>query len=133
MIERLYLLAVGVLYAGLAIWCAVDPDHTSQAVGFSLNPGAGDSEFLTVYGGLEMGLAAILWLPLFDRQATRFSLTSCFLIHLSLVIFRSISLVIYSVDARMTYQLAVGEWVILLTSAYLLWRHVSDSAPTKTP
>jgi len=56
---KIFLAVVGVAYIVLAAWCAIRPDQTSSSVGFELKPGAGQSEFLVVYGGLELGLALI--------------------------------------------------------------------------
>jgi hypothetical protein len=53
-----YLVANGLLYLVLGAWCTLAPDRTSQAVGFTLASPSGRSEYLTVYGGLEVGLGA---------------------------------------------------------------------------
>ena len=58
-ISRFFLAFVGIAYIGLGIWCAVAPEKTSKAVGFALQPGQGQSEFLTVYGGLEVALGLL--------------------------------------------------------------------------
>jgi len=59
---RIFLAIVGAAYLVLAGWCALMPDKTSRAVGFSLQTGSGQSEFLTVYGGLQLSLGlAFLW------------------------------------------------------------------------
>lgn len=120
MIARIYLAVVGLLYLGLAGWCSFAPAQTSHKVGFVLDGDAGASEFITVYGGLEFGLALIFLLPLLNADAARFSLLTCVLIHGSLVAFRSVSLLIYRDAGTMTRQLAIGEWAILLT-ALIVW------------
>jgi hypothetical protein len=119
---KLFLTAVGILYAYLAIWCSVKPAETSVLVGFDLRPGSGQSEFLSVYGGLEMGMACIFLWPLFRPKQLESSLLACLLIHGCLVLFRGVGFILYSDIQRMTYQLAVGEWVIFLASAFLSWR-----------
>jgi len=130
MITKSYLTIVGVLYLSLAVWCSIDPAFTSKAVGFELIGGSGQSEFLTVYGGLEFGIAIVFLMPLVDRHATRFSLSACTLIHGSLVAFRTLSLVMYEAPERMTYQLALGEWVIFLTSVALWFSTCRSTAST---
>ena len=120
--SRLFLVLVATLYGSLAAWCSIDPAGTSKVVGFSRQRGAGQSEFLTVYGGLEAGMAlmfmaAALW------ERLRFSgLLNCFLIHVCLVLFRSGGFLLYEVEQAMTRQLAVGEWVLAICTAVLLWR-----------
>ncbi|MFM7163728.1 MAG: hypothetical protein ACKO3T_00680 [Planctomycetaceae bacterium] len=122
MLARLFLTAVGALYAYLAWWCSVSPAETSQLVGFQLIGGSGKSEFLTVYGGLEAGLAAIFLMPLL-RPALQYSaLLNCTLVHLALVAFRTAGFVLFADIQTMTVKLAAGEWVILILSALLLWK-----------
>lgn len=131
MLTRIYLACAGLIYLYLAIWCSLDPVATSKAVGFERVGASGNSEFLTVYGGLEFGLALVLLLPLIDRHATYYSLTACTLIHGSLVVFRTMGFFLYDAPAAMTYQLAAGEWVIFLVSL-VLWlanRRQSNSDP----
>lgn len=114
MIARIYLTVVGLLYLALAVWCSFDPQTTSKKVGFELQGGTGRSEFLTVYGGLEFGMALAFLLPWLKPDATEFALLACLVMHASLVVFRSISLLLNEDVGQMTYQLAIGEWVILL-------------------
>ncbi|MEY3227809.1 MAG: hypothetical protein RLZZ536_2428 [Planctomycetota bacterium] len=122
MLARIFLAAVGGLYAYLAWWCSVSPGETSQLVGFQLVGGSGRSEFLTVYGGLEAGMAAIFLLPLL-RPALQYSaLLNCTLIHLGLVAFRTAGFVLFTDIQTMTMKLAAGEWLILILSGLLLWK-----------
>jgi hypothetical protein len=123
MLERCFLTAVGLLYLGLGLWCAWDPGSTSRTVGFELLGGSGQSEFVTVYGGLEVGLALIFWMPWWVRDTSRAALVACTLVHASLVAFRSLSFFWFSDFQSMTYQLAAGEWAIFLLGMGLLWRN----------
>lgn len=132
MLARFYLLVVGLLYLGLALWCAYDMETTSKAVGFQLVGGSGQSEFFTVYGGLEFGLALVLMWPLVQTQYLSFGVVACTLIHGSLVAFRSLAFVLFQDLERMTYQLAVGEWVIFLLGLLLCWQ-LGGTGPIKRP
>lgn len=123
MISRLFLAAVSVLYVGLGVWCAVAPATTSGKVGFELTGGAGRSEFLTVYGGLEVGLGITFAILAWRRETVVYGLLACFVMHGSIVAFRSLSFVLYDAMRGMTLQLAIGEWLILLTSAACLFAH----------
>lgn len=119
---RFFLAAVGITYLYLAIWCSLRPDKTSQLVGFDLKPGSGQSEFLVVYGGLELGLACILLLPLIRPKQVESSLLVCLIVHACLVLFRSVGFLLYSDIQVMTYKLAVGEWIIFLGAIGLVYR-----------
>ena len=120
MIARIYLTLVGLLYAGLALWCSIDPQTTSKKVGLSRIGGSGNSEFLTVYGGLEMGLALVLLMPWFNRDFTMASLWACVLIHGCLVVFRTVGYFLFNDISGMTHRLAIGEWVIFLSALMCL-------------
>ena len=119
-VTRVFLAAIGLLYGYLAVWCSVQPAETSRLVGFQLLPGSGQSEFLTVYGGLEMGLALILLWPLFRPAAAQQALINCTLIHGCLVFFRTAGFVLFSGIEPMTWKLAAGEWVIFLLGCVLV-------------
>ena len=122
LLVRIFLTAVGVLYAYLAWWCSVSPAETSQLVGFQLVGGSGRSEFLTVYGGLEAGMAAIFLLPLLKPALQHSALLNCTLIHLGLVAFRTAGFLLFTEIQPMTIKLAAGEWAILIICLLLLWK-----------
>lgn len=46
-----------VMYVGFAVWCTVLPTKTAGAIGFTFAKASAKSEYVTVYGGLEMGMA----------------------------------------------------------------------------
>jgi len=52
-----YLAFNAVLYAVLGPWCALAPRATSSFLGLTPTGPAGTSEYLAVYGGLQLGLA----------------------------------------------------------------------------
>ena len=117
---RIFLAIVGAAYLILGLWCAAAPAQTSKSVGFNLEPGSGQSEYFTVYGGLEFAWGLIFLLPLIMTDTTRPFLIACVLIHGSAVIFRSIGFFLFTGMGTTTYILAGVEWVIFLTSAALL-------------
>ena len=117
---RIFLAIVGAAYLILGIWCAAAPTKTANSVGFDLQPGSGQSEYFTVYGGLEFAWGLIFLMPLLMTDMTRPFLIACVTIHASAVIFRAISLFLFSGMGTTTYVLAGVEWVIFLASAALL-------------
>jgi hypothetical protein len=113
---RVWLALVGGLYLMLAAWCAITPASTSQSVGFTLQGGSGQSEFLVVYGGLELALGLIFLWPLWQAAVTRYALTVCLIVHGCLVLFRCASFFLFEGIGATTYSLATGEWLIFLIS-----------------
>lgn len=116
-----YLLAlIGLLYLVLTIWCTTKQELTSGKVGLIRQPGQGESEYLTIYGGVQLALALLFFMPVVRPEMTLSMLLTCTVVHGCLVLFRTIAFVQYSDFPRMTYQLAAGEWIILIVSAALL-------------
>jgi hypothetical protein len=119
---RVFLAFVGAAYLVLAAWCAILPDTTSASVGFTLQPGSGQSEFLTVYGGLQVAIGlAFLW-PLYRPSEIALPLFLCLLIHGCLVAFRTVSFSLYSGIPATTIVLAATEWTIFMGAAILSWK-----------
>ena len=118
-VARFFLGFVGIAYIVLGVWCAVSPRNTSKAVGFVLQPGQGQSEFLTVYGGLEVGLGLVFLWPLYRSDEAAFPLLVCLVVHACLVLFRSLGFFVYTGFESMTYFLAAVEWAVFLGAAAL--------------
>lgn len=121
MIAKIYLVVVSLTYIGLALWCSFQPNVTAEKVGFELISGSGQSEFLTVYGGLEFGLALVLLASLIKSDTVYYGVVACVLIHVSLVLFRSVGFFCFSELDPITYKLAIGEWVITLLGIAILY------------
>ena len=116
MLVKGYLAVVGLMYIGLAIWCTASPAATSEKVGLTPQKGSGESEFMTVYGGLEFGLGIFFLLPLLRDDSTPAVLLACLFIHAALVAFRTASFFRYPDAGGFTTNLAIGEWILLLAT-----------------
>ena len=123
MAARIFLAMVGSVYLALATWCSMAQERTAKAVGFELTGGSGQSEFLVVYGGLELALGVAFVMPLLRKKMDpRPALQLCTLVHGCLVAFRSVSFSLFVEIGSTTYLLAGGEWLLFLASAFLLRR-----------
>ena len=119
---KLFLSLVGIMYIGLCVWCSLAPETTSKKVGFDLLGGSGSSEFLVIYGGLELAMGLVFLSPWLKEDWLGYALFSCILIHGCLAIFRTIGFFLYSDIGSLTYKLAIGEWHIFVLSIGLtLW------------
>ena len=125
---RVYLALVGLLYAWLALYCTLAPAEAARKVGLEPVGDSGRSEFLTVYGGLELGLALVLLAPVVRASATRHSLFACLAVHGSLVAFRAASVALHRDISPFTVRLAIGEWVIFL-AALGVWARLAWGRP----
>lgn len=122
MLVKAVLGLIGLLYVALAVFCSLAPQAAARKVGFDLIGGSGQSEFLVVYGGLELALGIVFLLPLFREDLLEFALLFCLILHGCLVVFRTISYLVYSDISGLTHRLAIGEWVILLVlAAAFVW------------
>lgn len=124
MTSRIFLAVVGAAYVLLAAWCVVSPRSTAASVGFDLRPGSGQSEYLTVYGGLQLGLGLFFLWPLYRESSTESVLIGCLMVHAAIVLFRTISFLRYSGISTTTFTLAGVEWAILLST---IWLYVKTS------
>lgn len=117
---KIFLTVVGAAYLFLALWCTLRPEQTSEAVGFRLTPGSGQSEYLVVYGGLQLGLGlALLW-PWIRPESLSYALLLSVLVHGAIVLFRTAGFFRYSGFQTTTYFLAATEIVILAGSVVFL-------------
>lgn len=121
-VARVFLAIVGAVYLALGLWCAAAPQQTSRAVGYTLKPGQGESEFVTVYGGLEVALGLLFLWPLIRPQEIAFPLLACLVVHGCLVVFRSAAFFAFSEFDRTTYTLAAIEWMILVATLVVWFR-----------
>ncbi|MEX0585439.1 MAG: hypothetical protein WD176_02260, partial [Pirellulales bacterium] len=93
-----------------------------KAVGYSLLPGSGQSEYLTVYGGLDLALGIVFLWPLYRSGDAACLLLVCLVLHGCLVLFRTAGFFLYSGFETTTYVVAALEWTIFLAAAGLSWR-----------
>lgn len=121
---RIVLGLIGAMYVVLGIWCAVQPQTTSRTVGFELTAGTGQSEFLTVYGGLEMGLGLGFLVPLLRKEMQQPILIVCLLVHLGIVACRTLGYFLFPGISDTTRVFAGVEWGILIVCA---WRVLAGS------
>ncbi|MCU0877242.1 MAG: DUF4345 family protein [Pirellulaceae bacterium] len=126
--SRGLLTVIAAAYLALAAWCAFAPEQTSASLGLSLRPGSGQSEFLTVYGGLQLGLGLYFLLPWVRPDSTGTVLLASVIVHGSLIAFRAVSLPLYGVKTSTTLVIAGLELAIFLASL-VVWGLGSFSQP----
>ena len=114
-----YLYLNAVVYLLLAGWCTFAPARTATAVGYATLTRSGQTEYLTIYGGLQLGLAFLFaWLAW--SQQMRTGLVLALALYLPIVLYRSISLLRWWPVESTTMMLAVTEW-LMLAAAFGLW------------
>lgn len=119
MITQIFLTIVGLMYAVLALWCLLKPVDIMKKLGFDVIHSGGQSEFLTIYVGMEVAFALIFMLPLLQKSFTFPILVVCTILHGGLALARAASFVLYPQIPTFTYRLGTGEWVIFILSTIL--------------
>jgi hypothetical protein len=117
---RAYLLVSAVLYVAFAVWCTLAPTKTASFLGLSFRSGSGKSEYITVYGGLEFGVAMFFLAAALRPELRWAGLVFAILFYAGLVIWRVPTLLFISGVERPTYLFAAGE-AVLLAAGIAVW------------
>lgn len=112
---------MGLTYLFLGTWCLLDPHGTSRAVGFTLNGASGLSEYLAVYGGLELGMGLWFALGAVNATLTKTVLLSLGCLHAPILIVRQMSLLLVDGVGTTTVVLAIAEIIIVLLTVAAWW------------
>lgn len=124
---RIYFWANAAIYALFGLASMVNPDRMQRAVGYFTVDNSGSSEFLVIYAGLELGLAAYYMAAASSPAMFRPGLLFSTCLYGGIVAFRLPSLMIYHPVRTVTYVLAAGE-LLLLAGALLLLRRAGRAA-----
>lgn len=107
------------LYAVFAGWCTFAPRRTAEAMGYSSVSASGQSEYLVVYGGLQLGLG-LFFLYCARTGEDRLGLLLALAIYAPLVVYRLVTVWRFWPVGSTTVWVAGLELVLLLVSV-VLW------------
>jgi len=116
----LFLWSNAAIYAVFALWCALRPDSTAHNLGFTALSESGRSEYFTIYGGLQWGLALLFAYLASKPELQRAGIVVGIALYAPLVLHRTISLFRYGPVETLTKGIAGLEW-LMLAAALLLW------------
>jgi hypothetical protein len=119
---RIYFWANAAAYALLGLACMLNPERLARAVGYYTLDNSGSSDFLAVYGGLQLGLAAFFALAGSREELQRPALLFAVCLYAGLVALRLPSLALYHPVRTVTYVAAGAELLGLLFAGILLPR-----------
>lgn len=117
----LYLYFNAALYALFAAWCTFAPSQTAKSVGYEAFSRSGVSEYLVVYGGLQLGLG-IFFFYCAKAGNQRVGLAFALAIYGPIVIYRWATLARQWPVAATTLFVGLLETVMLLGALALWWR-----------
>ena len=117
----IYLYVNAVLYAAFAVLCTVKPWVTATNVGYTSLSAGGRSEYLVVYGGLQLGLAAIFAvLARGDLATQRLGVLLSVCLYVPIVAYRIVTVGRFWPVGGMTLGVGTLE-VLLLVAALALY------------
>lgn len=127
-----YLWLNAAMYALFAVWCTVQAGSTSQALGYAQLTNSGRSEYLVIYGGLQLGLAVFFAVCASRPNWHSVGLLLALLVYAPIVVFRWWTVVQHRPVAGMTIGIGVLE-TALLAAAVALWLSASLQGAARTP
>ena len=123
--SAIYLYVNAALYLLFAVWCTVGMSRTAPAMGFTALANGGRSEYLAIYGGLQVGLAIAFWLLARNSSWHGPGILFAIALYAPIVLFRLVSLARFWPVGPVTLGTAVLEVVLLVVA---LWLHFSGRA-----
>lgn len=121
--HRAYFYLNAFLYAGLALWCTLSPAKTAQGIGYTELNRSGHSEYLVIYGGLQIGLALFYaYLGYHAETVARLGALFSVLLYAPIVAYRFVTVIRFSPVAGLTLGTAALESFLLLGALGLFFR-----------
>jgi hypothetical protein len=118
----IYLWINALLYALFAAWTTLSPLKTSSSMGFEALSNSGRSEYLVVYGGIELGFALFFALTALNAQWQRLGLVFAVCLYAPIVLYRLVTVWKFWPVKALTLQVGVLEVVLLVVGLLLLMR-----------
>jgi hypothetical protein len=115
-----YLWFNAIAFVAFAAWCGLSAEPTAQALGFTAMNAGGRTEYLAVYGGLQLGIGLLFAWTALARERGRFGLMLALALYAPIVAFRLLGLLRYGPVPTLTQVTAAGEALMLLL-ALALW------------
>lgn len=123
---KTYLWVNAIIYLLFALWCTFKKEQTSLASGFLSLNNSGWSEYLTVYGGLQLGMAGFFAYLAMHTPLHRAGLVFSLFIYIAIVSYRLVSLFLLWPIKPVTLGIASME-VLLLLGAVVSWFYLQNT------
>lgn len=117
---NLYFWANALLYCLFALWCTFRKEQTSLASGFTGINNSGWSEYLVIYGGLQLGLAAFFLYLALNSELNKAGLIFSLFLYLPIVVYRVVSIYKYWPVSPTTLAIAGMEIALLIWVSTLM-------------
>ncbi len=108
------------LYLLFALWCTLSLSKTAATIGYEVLSASGRSEFLVVYGGLQLGLAALFAYTAANPQLQRPGVLIALFFYVPIVAYRVVTVLKFWPVRSATLYVGALE-VLLLVAGILVW------------
>ena len=123
-----YLYINAALYLVLAVWCTLSPWKTASNIGYETLSAGGRSEYLVIYGGLQLGFAGIFaLLARADPGTQRLGILISLCLYAPIVAYRVVTVTKFWPVAGLTLGVGALEVALLLAAVVLYLRSASVS------
>lgn len=116
----IYLYVNAAMYAVFGLWCALRLDSTAANLGYTTLSNSGRSEYFTVYGGLQWGLALIFLYTAMKPELHRPGILVGIALYAPIVLHRMVSLARFGPVESLT-KIVAGLEVVMLVAAVAIW------------
>lgn len=116
----IYLYLNAAMYAVFALWCALRLESTAANLGYTALSNSGRSEYFTVYGGLQWGLALVFAYTALKPELQRTGIVIGIAVYAPLVLHRLVSLARFGPVESLT-KVVAGLEVAMLVAAAAIW------------
>ena len=118
-----YLWFNAVLYLVFAAWCTLSPWRTATNIGYTALSAGGRSEYLVIYGGLQLGLALIFAvLARGDAPLQRFGMLFALCLYAPIVLYRIVTVLKFWPMPGLTLAVGALELALLIVALVLFLR-----------
>ncbi|HZV98210.1 MAG TPA: hypothetical protein VFF74_04395 [Methylophilaceae bacterium] len=122
---KLYLQFNAVLYLLFVLWCTVKREQTAAASGYMTLSNSGWCEYLVIYGGLQLGLAAFYGYTAYHPPYHWIALLFSILIYSAIALYRIGFAWAYWPVSKLTIYIAALE-ILLLIGALIIFAYTPE-------
>jgi hypothetical protein len=120
--SAVYLYLNAAIYALFAVWTTLSPEQTAFIQGYEVLANSGRSEYLVVYGGMELGFAAFFVWTALAPGLQRAGLVFALFLYVPIVAYRMVTVAHYWPVSGTTLVVAGLEIILLLWAVILVLR-----------
>lgn len=119
---KAYLLVNSALYAIFALWCTLKATNTASNLGYVGLNNSGRSEYLVIYGGLQVGLAVMFYLLARDVAFHKLGIMISIGVYAPIVLYRLLTIWKFAPVSTMTLYVGALETGLLIAALWIAVR-----------